>query len=170
MRTLAGQRQVRAFEVQPEQPRHAFGQRLAGGGDGGAGDLGRIGDQRGQERGGAAGRMALADRADGLDAGGVVQHHAAATIDLKIDKTRRDQPARERHPLDPGGQVGLGLDRGDPACVDQQGAALVAVMAVEDVGAEIGLGRGHIVSVTFLRLRGRSGLPPRSAARRSTKA
>ncbi|MOA46888.1 hypothetical protein D3C78_1694560 [compost metagenome] len=57
----------------------------------------------------------------------------------------------------------------DAAGLDQEGGAIVPFDAIEQAGADDCLLLGHLVSVTFLRLAGASGLRPRERDQASTK-
>ena len=169
MRALAGERQVRAFEVQPADPRHALCDRRRHRRDGGAAVLGRVGDEGGQDGAGAEPGMGRGHDRQRLGRGRVVEHHAAAAIDLEVDESGREDIA---------GEVDLLAGRRDPivavehrhhAILEPQGVGVVEAAAVEDPAAAEGENPGaHRVSVTFLRWRGASGSIPRFAATCST--
>src|SRR5688572_10446784 len=77
---------MRPFEMQPGEARHLLARRLDAGRDHSPGDLGGIRDQRRQTRSAAEGRMRPADRLDSLDIRMIVEHDAAAAIDLRVDE------------------------------------------------------------------------------------
>ena len=54
-------------------------------------DVQVVADQRGQESGGAEAAMRTADGANGLDARLVVEQHAAAAVDLRVDEAGQQQ-------------------------------------------------------------------------------
>ncbi|MNL80647.1 hypothetical protein D3C87_2075550 [compost metagenome] len=72
-------------------------------------------------------------------------------------------------PFGVGGNVGRRHDRLDATSFDDEGAAVVPFDAVEQAGAGDCLPLAHLVSVTFLRLAGASGLRPRERDQASTK-
>jgi hypothetical protein len=75
--------------VDAHDARHALGNRRVGGVDRARHDVEVVADQRGQEAGRAVPAVRLADAADRLDARRVVEQHAAATVDLGVDKPRQ---------------------------------------------------------------------------------
>ena len=131
VRAFAGDGEVWPFEMQPGKAGHLAPRRLDAGGDRGSSDFRRVGDQRRQQRGGAEGRMRPADRLDALDIWMIVEHDAAAAIDLQVDKAGgehvagvdgfrafRNFPARN--------------DRLDDAAANDQRGVLMPGFAVED--------------------------------------
>ena len=90
---FAGDGEMRPFEMQPGKAGHLAPRRLDAGGDHRRGDFRRVGDQRRQQRGGAEGRVRPADRLDALDIWMVVEHDAAAAIDLQVDEAGREHVA-----------------------------------------------------------------------------
>ncbi len=110
-----------------------------------------LGNQGRQQRRRPEAGMGVADGLDGRDVLTVVEHDAAAAIDLKIDEARGKQPALEPDGFASGWNVGLGDDIGDRVAADDQRHALQAARAVENLGSDKG-GRGHHrVSVTLHR-------------------
>ena len=123
-----------------------------------SGDLfGRIADERGQERGRAEARVRGTDCGDGLHADIVVEQHAAAAIDLRIDEAGQ-QPATFQ----------IDRSRGSIIGVDRRHLALRQGKAgsVQDIGpdrdAAVGKASLHFVRVTLLRNGGLSGSNPRA--------
>ena len=157
---LALRRQERALDVNAERAGDLRLERRAGGGNGLAHVLARIGDEGRHEAGGAIGPVRPADRRDAFRRALVVEEHAAAAIDLDIDEARRQQTRDAPH-RGAGGNVGVGHHSGDLPVGDHDGAAIDDVRAVEDAGAGEGNGH-HRVSVTFIRCGGWSGSFPRA--------
>ena len=87
---------MRAFQMQPDDARHPFGDGVDSGLDGGFGLLGRVGDQCGQQRRDTGAAMRLSHAPQGRQIGAVVEHHPAATVDLKIDEAGAKHAARHR--------------------------------------------------------------------------
>ena len=164
MGALAGNREMRPFEVEAEEA----GDVRRGGGDAGGnsfgGDRRSVGDERRQKRGGPELGMGRADRPDGIDGAGFVEERSAATIDLKVDEAGHDEAASEV-----GGVTGGSGEIVDPAVANDERRAVIApAVAVEY--SRSGEGRRHIVSVTLRRCGGRSGSNPRRRDSASTKA
>ena len=170
VRALSGDGQMRAFEMQPEKARDVLPGSLGSGGDGLGGDLGRIGDQRRQQRSRAERHMRPADRADGVDVAMVVQHDAAAAIDLQVDEAGRQHAAVQFHDRHAGRHGPSRNDLGDVSAFDDQRGVLAPNLAVEYRRPRKCPPRRHTVSVTLRRLRGSSGLKPRRRANASTNA
>ena len=135
MRALAGQSQMRPFQMQADKAGHArIGCRHACG-DGLDIDLGRVGDQRGQQGGGAELRMSRADGADGIKRRGIVEQHPAATIDLQVDEAGHNHAAIELQALGMVRNFRPGNDAGDIAELDQQRRIVGPALAIKDAGA-----------------------------------
>ena len=169
MGTLARDGKMRPFEMQAEKTGHFFPGGPGAGGDGHGGDRRRVGDQRRQQRRGAERRMCPADGFDRGDVGMVVEHDAAAAIDLDVDEAW-DQQAGAGLDLGHAGRNGaIGQNGLDQAFVDDESRIVMPVGAIEDAGASEGETVAHRVSVTLRRLRGASGSRPRWRAKASTK-
>jgi hypothetical protein len=120
--------------------------------------VGPVADERRQERGGAIGRVRGTDRADAVDAGVVVEQHAAAAVDLRVDEPGH-QPAAGQIDAPPGTVTGIGRDRceiDDAAVLDHDLDTRPALIARDDASAGE-TQRRHRVRVTFDRCGGRSG-------------
>ena len=130
-----------------------------------AGDLvGRLADQSRQHRGGAIGRMRRRHGRDAVDVETVVEQHAAAAIDLRIDIAGHDPAAVQ---VDRVRRTLHRADRRDTIAVHDdlrawQNPVLGRDMAVDETET------GHSVRVTFCRCGGESGSMPRASASAST--
>jgi hypothetical protein len=92
----------------------------------------------------------------------VVEHNAAAAVDLQVDETRCQQAAVEHPALGMRGHVPHRHHVADSAVQDEHGSLVEDPVPVEDAGADDG-GEGHqCVSVTLRRCGGLSGSKPRS--------
>jgi hypothetical protein len=93
VRALAQRADERAFDVQSDESRNARGDRLAHRPDR-ARDHGEVvADERRQEPRRAIEPMRRADPADGFDARGVVEEHAAAAVHLAVDEAGHEARA-----------------------------------------------------------------------------
>src|SRR6185312_3356538 len=107
---------------------------------------------------------------DGGDVRMIVQHDAAAAIDLEIDKAGSKNAAPRSDDLDVGRHGSRGNDALDLAATNDQRGIVVPCIAIEDARASQGKTAAHRVSVTLLRCGGTSGSRPRWRANASTKA
>ena len=119
---LAGGRQVRPFEVDAEQARHAFGQCLFHRRQRFAHHLDPIADQGRQETGGAVAPVGRADAADRLHRRCLVEQHAATAVDLHVDEARQQHGAGEVvHLRGAHARIGWRQQVGDTLAVEQHG-------------------------------------------------
>jgi hypothetical protein len=167
--SLAGDGEMRAFEMQPEEPRHALRFRSLARLDCLRGDLERVGDQRRQQSGGAKPGMRGADCCEPLDRRLLVEQHATAAVHLQVDETRDDHPAVGIDRFEAGRQPVRGLERLHLAVRKNERGIVMPEGPVEDPGAGEGLASRHRVSVTFFRATGASGLKPLARDQASTK-
>ena len=93
VRPFSGDGEMRPFEMQPCEAGHLAPSRLDAGGDHRRCDFRRVCDQRRQQGGGAERRVRPANRLDAFDIWVVVQHDAAAAIDLQVDEAGREHVA-----------------------------------------------------------------------------
>ncbi len=151
---LAG-RQERAFEVDAEHAR-VDGRRTAHGIERRAHLLGRVGDQRRQQPGGAEFAVSGDDRGDALGGRLVVEQDVAAAVDLHVDEPWREPRAvRQRLRRHPGRHLAARDEGGDAGTVDHHGAIAMHRLAVEDGAGQHRVGtRAHRVRVIFCRWRG----------------
>ncbi|MCY1512210.1 hypothetical protein D9M68_466620 [compost metagenome] len=155
--------------MQPEETRHASGLGVETRLDGGASDFACVGDQRRQQCGGAELGMRRTDLPDTLDGRFFVQKRTTAAVDLQVDEARHEQHAMRIDFFGIGGDVRHCHDRLDAAGLDHESTAVMPFDAVEQAGAGDCFPLAHLVSVTFLRLAGASGLRPRERDQASTK-
>ena len=160
---------MRPLEMQAEKAGHAPVGGLDAGADGRRRDLRRVGDQRRQERRRAELRMRLADRLDALERGPVVEHDAAAAIDLQVDEAGRQHAGARLRDLGGIGRLVAFHDRLDQPVAHHQHGVAQPELAVEDPGCREGETVAHSVSVTLRRFGGWSGLSPSRTAKASTK-
>ena len=148
-------RQERAFEVDAEHAR-IDGRRAAHGIERGAHLLGRVGDQRRQQRGGAEFAVAGDDRGDALRRRLIVEQDVAAAVDLHVDEAWREPRAvRQRARRHPGRHFATRDERGDAGAVDHHGAIAMHHLAIEDGAGHHRVGAcAHSVRVIFCRWRG----------------
>ncbi len=163
-------RQERPFEMDAEAAERRAGDRLLDRGDRLGGDLRRIRDQGRQQRRGAEAGMRIADRAHALRGRRIVEQHAAAAIDLRIDEARRQHAALQTMHRQVARHHCLRHHVEDARAVDHDGVLRAPLGAVEDLRACDREPGHHKVSVTFLRRGGVSGSKPRARAIRSTVA
>jgi hypothetical protein len=114
-----------------ENARNAGGQRVAHGVHGFRHPLAGVGDEGGQQAGGAVGAMGGRKGSQAVHVANIVEENAAAAIDLDVDEARSEQP------LDPAAlhiraEIPLLRDGEDAAVPDHHGAAFEDVRAVED--------------------------------------
>ena len=88
-------RQPGAFEVKAEQSRHGFAHAALNCRDCSSHLAAIVGDQRRHDRGDAELGMRVGDCLQCLDRRGVVEHCAAAAIDLDIDEPRGEKPLKQ---------------------------------------------------------------------------
>jgi hypothetical protein len=116
--------------------------------------------------GGAEGAEGLGHPADDGNRGLVIEQGAAAAIHLGIDEARGQHAARKMGDGNAGVKIGRRHDLLDPAIGNDDRQRLLKALAVEEAAA-LQRQAGHLVSVTFFRSRGLSGLRPRRRAMRS---
>ena len=135
VRALLQDIQKRPFQMDPEHARRAPGQGLIHGRDGPAHHGIVVADQGRQKARGPVLPVRGADGADRLRRGRAVKQHAAAAVDLQIDKSRRQISAVEvglyRHI---GGQGGARQHLGYLILVQDHGVVSQQPLAVEHAG------------------------------------
>ncbi|CUX23287.1 hypothetical protein AGR7B_Cc270066 [Agrobacterium deltaense RV3] len=162
MGALACDGKMRPFEVQAEKAGHPC---LVGGdaGFGGFGcDIRPVGDECDHQRCGTELRMGRADAGDAFHIRLVIEHHAAAAIDLKVDEAWRNEQSFR---VDDFGVCWHGYavnNVGNVAITGHERFAIVPRGAIENAGADKCLAAAHWVSVTFFNATGASGLKPRA--------
>ena len=122
MRPAARGVDVRPFEVDAEDSRLARVHRLAHRRDRPRHVGARAGDEGREEARGAEGAMGATDRRDRCRRRRVVEHHAAAAVDLEVDEPGGERAAREPRGAGGGGDRVLRHDVADCAVRQQQGA------------------------------------------------
>ncbi|MNY61327.1 hypothetical protein D3C86_1979980 [compost metagenome] len=113
--------------------------------------------------------MRRTDGANGCERGRVVEQHAAAAINLQVDKTWHQHAPIECDVLGMGRHGIARNDAGDVAELNEQDRIVMPVIAIKDAGAGKGEKVAHTVSVTLRSIGGSSGLRPRWRASASTK-
>ena len=148
-----------------EHAGHGERDRVAGSGDRALHDGGIVADQGRQEAGGAEPAMRAADRGDGLDAGVVVEQHAAAAIDLGVDEAMHEVATIKVNEI---ARRRFAMQHGDDEAVFHDHAHIAFEPAFgEDVGVLEDVRRHAVilVSLPFAQRRGGLGrgcLPARS--------
>ncbi|MNZ65913.1 hypothetical protein D3C78_841140 [compost metagenome] len=161
MGALACDGKMRPFEMQAEKAGHPslVGDDAGFGGSGG--NVRPVGDECDHQRRGAELRMGRADAGNAFHIRLIVEHHAAAAIDLEVDEARRNEQSFR---IDNVGVWGYGHAVGyvaNTAVTGHQHLAIVPPGAIENAGADKCLA-AHWVSVTFFNATGASGLKPRA--------
>lgn len=162
MDALALDIEERTFDMDPEHARHAGFNGASSRGDGARDDIEVGADQSGHEARRAEAPVSASDLPDHVDTRRVVEQHAAAAIHLRVDESGQEHVAAE---VDRGRAVAarmiLGNDVENAAAFEQH-----ALPRDERLSAQhppVVKRNGHqTVSVTFLRLGGRSGSSPRA--------
>ncbi len=90
---LAGESQMRAFQMESDKARNPLIQCSFSGGNGGDIDLDGVGDQRRQQRRGAELGVCGADCLDGFERRGIVEQHPATAVHLQVNKARNQHSA-----------------------------------------------------------------------------
>ena len=164
VRALARRRQIRAFQMQTENPRHALRDRIACRGDRVAHHCVIVADQGRQQACRAEASMRLRDAPQRIDGGRVVEQHAAAAVHLDVDETWQQlvapqialRPRMRRH-------IGGIADRSDASVGDHHRQAVDQAASGQHAAVDQHA-PAHTVSVTLLRCGGTSGSCPRRSA------
>src|SRR5213082_2289087 len=165
---LARYVEERALDVNPEHARHAGLEGAAHRGDGARHHVEVGADEGRKESGGAEAAVGAADGADRLDGRGIVEEHAAAAVDLRVDEAGQQQLAAEIAPLRaPRAPVRGGDDIEYAAVLDEHASALREPVLEQHPAVDQGNAHQR-VSVTLARCGGWSGSPPRASARALT--
>ena len=135
VRALAGDREVRAFEMQAEEARHLLPRRLDAGGDGRSRDLRRVGDQRRQQRRRAERRMRRADRPDALDVGWSLSRTPPPPLTCRSTKPGASMPPSTSTMSAPAGMSPRAtIASTTPSLRRASAASSCQLVAVEDAG------------------------------------
>ena len=170
VRPFPGTGEKRALEVEAEHARRPFSERLPQADDRLGAPLGPVGDEGGQAAGRAEHRMRRRDARGPRRGRGLVEEHAAAAVDLCVEKARCERPAADVGSRQLRRQRRLRHHVGDARSVEQHRMGFEEALARKDAGADEGVGSHQIVSVTLRSRLGRSGSQSRARETRSAKA